>query len=75
MITVRSLHSRLPCPELLLVLSSNPSGCFKVYAISHPVPRVLGRFLTYPPFYLAFKQTLDASESILLTIQRARSSL
>ena len=39
------------------------------------VSRVLGHFLTSPPFYLAFKQTPDASKSRLLTIQRARSSL
>ena len=67
MITVQSLHSRLPYAELLLALSSNSFVCFKVYAISHPVSRVLVHFLTSPPFYLAFKQTLDASKPRLLT--------
>ena len=32
-----------------------------------PVPHVLVHFLTSPPFYLMFKQTLDASKSRLLT--------
>ena len=58
-ITVQSLSFGLPSAKILRVPFLS-SGCFKVYAISHPVSRVLGHFLTSPPFYLAFKRTLDA---------------
>ena len=48
-------------------LSSNSSGCFKEYAISHLFLVSSGRFLISPPFYLAFEQTLDAFTSHLPT--------
>ena len=52
------LASGIPLPKSSGSLSSNSSGSFKEYAISQPISRVLGRVLTSPPFYLAFKQTL-----------------